>query len=146
VDEEKRISLVKRLEKFLDDQECYSPSPLVSLNDFFDGNDDLGSIGCNLIEHPGIEKFRGVFEKLELDSNVSNVWVIAKQHDWKPAWPFSDEIVLATSLPLEEIANRLSGLEPDEVYEMSNDFIVVDINKKQIAAPLTEKFIGAWWD
>ena len=31
------------------------PRPLVSLEEYFDGNDDLGSIGCNLSDHPGVE-------------------------------------------------------------------------------------------
>ena len=30
------------------------PEPqLVPIERFFDGNDDLGSIGCNLLAHPG---------------------------------------------------------------------------------------------
>jgi hypothetical protein len=35
------------------------PAPqLVPAAEFFDGNGDLGSIGCNLTKHPGITAFR----------------------------------------------------------------------------------------
>lgn len=34
------------------------------MSEFFDGNDDLGSIGCNLSDHPGIEAFRDTFARL----------------------------------------------------------------------------------
>jgi hypothetical protein len=46
----------------MDDAKCESlkaelasqPEPqIVPIDRFFDGNDDLGSIGCNLIDHPG---------------------------------------------------------------------------------------------
>ena len=35
-----------------------SEPQIVSIERFFDGNDDLGSIGCNLMEHPGVDTFR----------------------------------------------------------------------------------------
>jgi hypothetical protein len=34
---------------------------LVSIDRFFDGNDDEGSIGCNLMKHPGVDTFRRTF-------------------------------------------------------------------------------------
>ena len=49
------------------------PEPqLVSAARFFDGNDDLGSIGCNLSDHPGIETFRkllvGVMDRPDVEA------------------------------------------------------------------------------
>jgi hypothetical protein len=49
----KRRALVDRIKRqglLSSDQSL----PIVSLEDFFVGNDDPGSIGCNLLEHPGI--------------------------------------------------------------------------------------------
>ena len=41
------------------------PEPqIISVERFFDGSDDLGSIGCNLIEHPGVDAFRDVLTGL----------------------------------------------------------------------------------
>ena len=37
------------------------PEPqIVPIDEFFDGNDDEASLGCNLIEHPGIDVFRRI--------------------------------------------------------------------------------------
>ena len=36
---------------------CRTPTQVVGIDRFFDGNDDLGSIGCNLDPHPGIARF-----------------------------------------------------------------------------------------
>jgi hypothetical protein len=33
---------------------------IVPVDVFFDGNDDEGSIGCNLTDHPGMDVFRSV--------------------------------------------------------------------------------------
>jgi hypothetical protein len=51
----------------MDDNKCRAlktalaaqPEPqIVEAERFFDGNDDLASIGCNLDQHPGVESFR----------------------------------------------------------------------------------------
>jgi len=41
--------------KHLVEQLSAQPAPqLIPIATFFDGNDNLGSIGCNLMEHPGM--------------------------------------------------------------------------------------------
>ena len=44
-----------------------TPPPVVSLEDFFVGNEDYGSIGCNLTEHPGPQFF---FERLRAGCKI----------------------------------------------------------------------------
>jgi hypothetical protein len=41
---------------------------------FFEGNDDTGSIGCNLSEHPGITSFQTILTGLESRSDVQAVY------------------------------------------------------------------------
>ncbi len=47
---------------------------VVPIARFFDGNDDLGSIGCNLDPHPGIDKFREVLTGLLGRADVQAVY------------------------------------------------------------------------
>jgi hypothetical protein len=61
------------LQPYLDDQDCYQPSPLVPLDLFFNGNDDTGSIGCNLASHPEIATFYDALRQLRSDGEVSGV-------------------------------------------------------------------------
>ncbi len=55
MDEGKRKSLVSTIR-----ERGYSeagPRVLVTRLEFFEGNDDAGSIGCNLLPHPGVDTF-----------------------------------------------------------------------------------------
>jgi hypothetical protein len=50
------------------------PEPrIVPIERFFDGNDDLGSIGCNLMNHPGLDVFRDVFAGLLRRPDVQSI-------------------------------------------------------------------------
>ena len=54
-----------RRSQALKKQLAAQPQPwLVPIAQFFDGNDDLASIGCNLDDHPGVEAFRAVLTGL----------------------------------------------------------------------------------
>jgi len=145
-DEQKRLVLVKLLEPYLDDQDCYQPTPLVPLDLFFDGNDDTGSIGCNLAKHPGIDQFQQTLLELRDDPRVSGVWIMAKQHDWKPSWPHSDEILIRTNLDQDEIAERVGHLEPDTVDEVTLQDVGNDVTGANAKCAGGERHVVVWWD
>jgi hypothetical protein len=146
-DEAKRLALVQLLEPYLDPQDCYKPPPLLPLELFFDGNDDKGSIGCNLPNHPGISVFHQTLLALRDDADVSGVWVLAKQHDWKPSWPHSDEILIRTTLDASEIAARLEHLEPDTIDAVTLKHDVArDITGEDADCDPGEQHIVVWWD
>ena len=145
-DEDKRLSLVELLEPYLDDQDCYEPAPLVPLELYFEGNDDEGSIGCNLAKHPGIPAFYEAMLKLREADRVSGVWVIAKQHDWKQGWPHSDEILVRTTLADAEVATWFERLGPDEVGEAREIGSTHDLSGGAVACSSGERHVVAWWD
>ncbi len=47
--------------------------PVVSLELFFEGNDDPGSIGCNLTDHPGVDRFYAVLRGIRDRPDVHGV-------------------------------------------------------------------------
>src|SRR5260370_34481105 len=58
-----------------------SPRVLVTRQEFFDGNDDLGSIGCNLIEHPGVPAFEGAFRQIaDMDGVAGGYFSLSPTH------------------------------------------------------------------
>lgn len=109
MDIEKRNRLVGRLSR--------EPEPaLVPIDEFFDGNDDLGSIGCNLIDHPGIETFRAVLGALGRRSDVSAVYAqVAEVDPGEDSWPFADAVIVVGSLSVDELKRALDELQPDDV-------------------------------
>jgi hypothetical protein len=91
---------------------------LVSLEAFFEGNQDLGSIGCNLEEHPGVERFYDVLRSIRARPDVQDVRVaISDPMEGEDAWPFSDLVYVVTQASGDEVARWLAPLEPEPVEE-----------------------------
>lgn len=117
--------------------------PLLSLEDFFTGNRDLGSIGCNLGEHPGIEVF---FKKLAAIRSRPDVYEVlvgitdTNENDPDPlCWPFSDRIYITTSGSMEDVERWTKALSPTQVVE------------EQVVPRLSltasdRKMYCVWWD
>ena len=117
------------------------PEPqLVSIREFFDGNDDPGSIGCNLMEHPGIESFSAVLTGLLNRKDVDAVYAQIAELDPGPdSWPFTDTILVVGSISDGDLSQILKPLEPDEVgpIDTAPEFIV-----QRHQSPV----LSAWWD
>jgi len=135
MDQVKRAQLIARL--------SVEPAPqLVDVEVFFDGNDDLGSIGCNLLEHPGIEAFRDAFARLARRPDVKSVYAqIFELDPGEGCWPFTDTILVVGSISVADVAAELSGLEPDEVCSGAEAGLT-DIVAKRFNEPV----VVAWWD
>jgi hypothetical protein len=131
----KRNQLVARLSR--------EPEPqIVPTEMFFDGNDDLGSIGCNLIEHPGIEAFRSAFARIAKRPDVVAVYAqISELDPGDDCWPFADTIFIVGNISPDDLANELASLEPDEVGP-AEDFGVPEAITQRHSTPV----LVAWWD
>jgi hypothetical protein len=141
----KRAELIKKIKQ----QGFPSPSnkkpyPIVTLEEFFVGNDDLGSIGCNLIDHPGISLFYETFLSIRGKPNVRDVLVEIKdmEEESEGIWPFSDTIYILTSATREEVTSWVYILGPDEVQEDFSD------NNRALALDIKPdiKVYSVWWD
>ena len=117
------------------------PRALVSRSEFFDGNDDLGSIGCNLDEHPGTEAFDEAFRAIEALPNVSGVYfAISELLDEEDMWPFSDTAYIVTSQPASDFQEILEPLEPDSIEAQTEQFA------NPPAIPAGHSLVQVWWD
>src|SRR2546429_9676710 len=79
------------------------PEPVISLELFFDGNDDLGSIGCNLSDHPGPARFYGVLGAIRDRPEVYSVWVGISEVMAPDEWPFSNHVYVVTTVSAAEV-------------------------------------------
>ena len=119
------------------------PEPqVVSAERFFDGNDDPGSIGCNLMEHPGVDTFRDVLTGLLRRPDIQAVYAQISEFDpGEGCWPFTDTVLVVGSIPAEELRDVVSALKPDEIAPVE-DFGVSPSIAERHGSPV----LAVWWD
>jgi len=119
-----------------------SPRPLLSISEFFEGNEYPGSIGCNLLDEPSPAQFKALFEEFAGRPEVKDIRVQITAFD-EPEWPFTDTVYVLTSAPPEAVQSWFpSELAPDEVWE---GFIEGQAYEPY-CVPEGCKVIACWWD
>jgi hypothetical protein len=114
----------------------------VRIDRFFDGNDDPGSIGCNLVPHPGMAAFREVLVGLQQHPGVTAVHALVSELDpGEGSWPFADTVVVTGTLDAEALRAALAKLHPDEVGPVDRDAPGVSLSAQETGSALF-----AWWD
>ena len=131
----KRKKLVEELTK--------QPAPqLVSIEKFFDGNDDPTSIGGNLNEHPGLVYFKALLTTVARRGDVEAVYAqitTVDPGDWR--WPCTDTVFVVGAIELDELKKILEPLQPDEVAH-GKHFGVPGALKEKHQGPV----LAVWWD
>lgn len=119
------------------------PEPqVIPVAQFFDGNDDLGSIGCNLDPHPGIDVFRSVLTGLLRRPDVQAVYAqISESDPGEGCWPFSDTIIVAGEIAPDDLKSAVAQLQPDEVGDSEAFGISASIVER-----LGSQLLVMWWD
>ena len=114
MDDTKRGALIAHVEAL----DADAPTlPVVPAARFFDGNDDDASIAANLVEHPGVARFRAVVSAVEARREVQAVLVAITDlmADDEGSWPYSDTLYVLTSADPATVRSWLAELGPDEV-------------------------------
>lgn len=115
---------------------------VVPIAEFFDGNDDLGSIGCNLNVHPGIDAFRNVLDGLLRRPDVAAVYAqISELDPGEDFWPFADKVLVAGRISVDDLREAVSSLMPDEVGDAAEFGVSPSVIERH-DAPL----LVVWWD
>lgn len=80
----------------------------VSLEDFFTGNDDPGSIGANLgEEQPPLDSFYQTLRAIRARESVQDVLVRIHSVE-EDTWPYTDTVYIISSASQEEIETWVS--------------------------------------
>jgi hypothetical protein len=87
----------------------------LSLEEFFTGNEDYGSIGCNLSDHPGPQRFYDVLRELRDRKGVQDVVIQLHEYEGDSSWPFSELVHVVTKFDPDTIRDWVAELQPDEV-------------------------------
>ena len=118
-----------------------TPCRLVSLEQFFDGNDDGGSIWCNLDTAPEPAEVRKALEGIRARPDVHDVLILVTQWDGEGSWPFADTVLLVTSASAETVESWFGdAYRPDEIYPGTPS------HGEPYTPPEDMQVISAWWD
>jgi hypothetical protein len=134
--------LLARIRSQRDFKDYTAPDPIVSLEEFFTGNEDLGSIGCNLTRHPGMQSFYAELKTIRSRPDVQGVFVAIHETDADTIWPFSECVYILTSAPTKEVSRWMQKLEPSEISEGW-------LYKQPSDAPKLKdgiRPVSCWWD
>jgi hypothetical protein len=86
--------------------------PVVSIEDFFDGNDEPDSIAVNLDPHPGLEFFRkklsAIRKRADVQDVLLDIYHIDESDEGEPHWP-SPECIYVISSTSEEQVEKWNG-------------------------------------
>jgi hypothetical protein len=113
--------------------------PVVSLNLFFEGNDDPASIGCNLVDHPGVDRFYSVLRRIRDRPDVHDIWVGITEIMGPGEWPFSDHIYVVTTASAEDVTGWAAELDPDPPVDWWTEF-------PPIPVPSDAHIVTLFWD
>lgn len=118
-----------------------TPRPLLTIDEFFEGNVEVGSIGCNLDGAPGPDAFRVVLSAIARRPDVEDIRVQITAFD-VPEWPFSDTVYIMTSATPEEVETWFpEHLKPDETWAG-----FVDQPYEPYQVPNGTSPVACWWD
>jgi hypothetical protein len=120
------------------------PRPLVTLEEFFEGNDDPASIGYNLPTPPTPREFYDLLIGIRKRPTVSDVRIEVKDLEDPDGWPSTDMIwVITTATPHEVRSWFPERFAPDEVI---GGFGATIAPVEQYTVPKGMRAIGVWYD
>ena len=124
----------------LNDPKC--PFPLLALSEFFEGNDVLGSICCNLHPTPRPQELHELFRDFEAKPEVDRVLIQVSAFD-DPDWPFCDTAWVITTASEGNVGSWFPDhLRPNEVWMG----YIGDEEYENVDIPETHFPVACWWD
>lgn len=120
------------------------PRPLVTLEEFFEGNNDPSSIGYNLPEPPQPREFYQLLLDIRKRPMVSDVRIEVKDMEDPNGWPSTDMIWIITSSTPQEVGTWFpKRLAPDDIMDGFDASIIA---RESYTIPNGMRAVGAWYD
>jgi hypothetical protein len=134
----------KLLARIGDINDFSKPRPLVTLSEFFEGNNDYGSIGYNLSDSPSPQEWYQLLKAVAKRAEVTDVRIAVQQHEDPNGWPSTDTIWIITTASPEHVRIWLpERVAPDEILE-GFDKLASPVEHYEV--PAGHRAIGLWYD
>lgn len=108
---------------------------------FLDGNEDEGSIGGNLPDHPGVGAFREAVARVAARPDVAFVHVCIQDDLGDDYFPYTDAILVCTSADPQALQDEFEVLSPDDIFPTDDSS-----QGKLPDAPPGHRWLSVWWD
>ena len=137
-------TLARRINRNGDINDPETPRPLLTLEEFFEGNSDYSSIGYNFYpDQPSPAEFYCLFRSIRERSDVADVLVEVNQHEVPDEWPSTDTVWIITTVSPDEVRAMLGErFQPDEIYKGWTEHV----RREDYNVPEGMKPLGVWWD
>jgi hypothetical protein len=114
----------------------------LTLAEFFESNEVVGSIGCNLTPTPEPAEFYALLRRMAARAEVADIRVQITMFD-APEWPFSDTVWIITSASPEEVLEWFpEEVRPDECCRGWTDGMTFE----PYSLPPGKHPVACWWD
>ncbi len=136
--------LLQRAGQLGDLQDQDAPRPLVTLEEFFEGNHDFASIGFNLDPPPSPQAIYRLFRSIRDKTDVQDVRVMVMGQEEPDGWPWSDTVWLITSATPDEVRGWLG--DQFRADDLILGFEQASRKMEPYQLPPGMNAIGVWWD
>lgn len=133
--------ITARVNRGGDVNDAATPRPLLSLEEFFEGNHSPGSICVNCTPTPDAATVFRVLKQIRDRKDVADVLVQVTIFD-DPEWPYSDTVWVLTTADPDEVKSWFDEyMAPDECYEGWDD-----TEREETEVPAAFHPVCCWWD
>lgn len=146
MDQSEKFNLIRKIQEIESQCTC-KKEILISLNDYFRGNDEDN---CIILANTSVNLSSKEFEKflraLKRKDNVMDVFIRFYDYEdavcYEDAWINSDTVFVITSADIQEVKSWFQELEPSSVNEE------MCLNKVVNSPYIPEgyRIINVWWD
>lgn len=134
--------ITERVNRNGDVDDATTPRPLLTLEEFFEGNTLTGSICCNCTPTPEPNEVYELLKRLRSRPDVADVRVQITMFD-DPDWPFSDTVWVVTSAGAEAVKSWFEeSIRPDETWQGWTEGMAFE----PLAVPADMRPVACWWD
>ena len=134
--------VTERVNRLGDVNDPGTPTPLLTIDEFFDGNDVVGSIGCNLYPEVHPQVVRAALSSLAERPEVRDVRIAVDCFD-DPDWPFAERVIFATTATPSDVMGWFpEELAPSDAWEGPEEGFTTE----PYALPSGSSMVICWWD
>jgi hypothetical protein len=137
-------ALARLMKRLGDVNDFTRPQQLVTLAEFFEGNNDWGSIGYNCLKPQSPQEWYRFLKGIASRPDVHDVRIEVQEQPSPDRWPFTETIwVITTASPDDVRAWFPEHMHPDDIF-LGLDRPVGKVQPYDIPAGYTA--VGLWYD